>query len=235
MIAAVVVTALTTGWAGVRDLVSRIAMWRVRLRWWKVALSPVLLLLAATGVLWITGQERPAVGDYARFSGTPVLAIGVFAAITLAAAIGEEVGWRGFALPRLQRRFSPLIATLILASLWWLWHLQFFFAELTLWPRPPWVSAPGHLHRHHLDLALQPHRRQPPPRDRLAWAGELSSVSRRQIGDHQHLAHGTRRTALGPRTGGTAPCPSLRSGRRRLPWAWSQSAPGSRDHIRTDD
>ena len=213
MIAAVVVTALTTGWAGVRDLVSRIAMWRVRLRWWKVALSPVLLLLAATGVLWITGQERPAVGDYARFSGTPVLAIGVFAAITLAAAIGEEVGWRGFALPRLQRRFSPLIATLILAPLWWLWHLQFFVAELTLGPGYlgylPLVTCIAIIltwlyNRTGGSLLLV-----------IVWHGLVNFVSvTAAVGDHQHLARGTRRTAPGPRTGGTAPCPNVRSGRR---------------------
>jgi membrane protease YdiL (CAAX protease family) len=40
-------------------------------------------------------------------------------------ALGEEVGWRGFALPRLQAQFSPLIASLIIALLWWPWHLPF--------------------------------------------------------------------------------------------------------------
>jgi membrane protease YdiL (CAAX protease family) len=60
--------------------------------------------------------------------------LALFVAITLAAAAGEEVGWRGYALPQLQRRFSPLSATLILAGLWWLWHLQFFVTESALGP-----------------------------------------------------------------------------------------------------
>ena len=178
-----------------------------------VAISPVLLLLVATGVLWISGEELPAVSNYARFSGTPVLATGAFAAITLAAAIGEEAGWRGFALPRLQRRFSPLIATLILAPLWWLWHLQFFIAELTLGPGYlgylPLVTCIAIIltwlyNRTGGSLLLV-----------IVWHGLVNFVSvTAAVGDHQHLARGTRRTAPGPRTGGTAPCPNVRSGRR---------------------
>jgi membrane protease YdiL (CAAX protease family) len=44
---------------------------------------------------------------------------------------GRRFGWRGFALPRLQHRFSPLIAALILAALWALWHLPLFFVIAT--------------------------------------------------------------------------------------------------------
>jgi membrane protease YdiL (CAAX protease family) len=57
--------------------------------------------------------------------------LGVFALIILVGAVGEEVGWRGFALPQLQRRFSPLVATAILAPLWWAWHLPQFFVLQT--------------------------------------------------------------------------------------------------------
>ena len=47
--------------------------------------------------------------------------------ITFVGALGEETGWRGYALPQLQRRFSPLASSLILALVWFGWHLPQFF------------------------------------------------------------------------------------------------------------
>jgi membrane protease YdiL (CAAX protease family) len=103
-------------------------LWRVPARWWLVAVSPALFLLVALAGLWVTGRGLPAVAGFARFSGTPLLGlVGVFLMITLVGSLGEEVGWRGYALPQLQRRFSPLTATAILAPLWFCWHLPQFF------------------------------------------------------------------------------------------------------------
>jgi membrane protease YdiL (CAAX protease family) len=97
-------------------------------RWWLVAVSPVVFLLVALAGLRVAGQDLPAVADFGRFSGTPLLGlVGVFLMITFVGSLGEEVGWRGYALPQLQRRFSPLVATVILAPLWFCWHLPQFF------------------------------------------------------------------------------------------------------------
>jgi membrane protease YdiL (CAAX protease family) len=41
-------------------------------------------------------------------------------------SLGEETGWRGYALPRLQQRHSPLVATVVLAAIWVLWHAPLF-------------------------------------------------------------------------------------------------------------
>jgi len=56
-----------------------------------------------------------------------------FLFIFLFIGLGEEPGWRGFALPQLQTKYSPLIASLILASVWALWHLPLVGNEF---PRP---------------------------------------------------------------------------------------------------
>jgi membrane protease YdiL (CAAX protease family) len=130
-VAAVIVIAVTTGVSGLRDLGSRMLRWRVRLRWWLVALSPAGFLALAWVVLWVFGSDLPEVADFGRFTGTPTWGLlGVLLMITLVGSLGEEVGWRGYALPELQRRFTPLSATLLLALLWFSWHIpQFFIIE----------------------------------------------------------------------------------------------------------
>ncbi len=126
-IAAVVVTAWTMGRPGVRELLARIVRWRVPLRWWLAAVSPAVFLGLALIVMVAAGKALPSVADFGQFSGTPSIGlVGVLLLIFLG-AIGEETGWRGYALPQLQRRFSPLTSTLILALLWFGWHVPQFF------------------------------------------------------------------------------------------------------------
>jgi CAAX protease family protein len=117
-VAAIAVTAWTTGRTGLRDLLARLVRWRVAPRWWLVAVSPVAFGGLGLAVLAISAPRMPAVAGFGRFSGTPAIGLlGVFLLITFVGSLGEETGWRGFALPNLQRRFSPLTATLILAAL----------------------------------------------------------------------------------------------------------------------
>jgi uncharacterized protein len=126
-IAAVVVTAWTLGRPGVHDLLARIARWRVPLRWWLAALSPAAFLGLALIAMAATGQALPSAADFGQFSGIPAIGlVGVLLLITFVGALGEETGWRGYALPQLQLRFSPLTSSLILAVLWFGWHLPQF-------------------------------------------------------------------------------------------------------------
>jgi membrane protease YdiL (CAAX protease family) len=132
LVAAFVVTAWTTGRAGMRELLARIGRWRVGPRWWLVAVSPLAFLVVTMAGLRAAGEDLPAAADFGRFSGTPpVGVVGALLVITFVGSLGEETGWRGFALPRLQRRLGALTATLILAPLWWLWHLPQFFVIAT--------------------------------------------------------------------------------------------------------
>ena len=68
-------------------------------------------------------------GVLRQFGGSSGAAAFLFVLATVASSVGEEVGWRGYALPQLQRRFRPLPATLVLGLLWWLWHLEFFIID----------------------------------------------------------------------------------------------------------
>jgi membrane protease YdiL (CAAX protease family) len=130
-IAAVVVTACTMGRPGVRDLLARMARWRVPGRWWLVAVSPVAFLALALILMAAAGKALPNVAEFGRFSGTPAIGLAGVLLIIFAGALGEETGWRGYALPQLQRRFSPLASSLILAVFWFGWHVPQFFLIAT--------------------------------------------------------------------------------------------------------
>lgn len=65
---------------------------------------------------------------------TPLLFIQI---LFIGGALGEEIGWRGFAYPRMYKIISPLLATLILGGLWSLWHLPLFFMEGTVQSNMP--------------------------------------------------------------------------------------------------
>lgn len=126
MVAALVVAAVT---GTLRPLLRSMLRVRVPLRWWAVALSPLALLAIALLADVMTGSELPAPAAFAEMSGLPsaIGVVGVALAVLLVNGFGEETGWRGFALPLLQRRFSPLTAMLVLAVIWAGWHLPMFF------------------------------------------------------------------------------------------------------------
>jgi CAAX protease family protein len=126
-IAAVVVTAWTMGRPGVGDLLARMARWRVAVRWWLWAVSPAAFLGLALIAMVVAGKALPGVAEFGQFSGTPAVGLVGVLLLLLAGALGEETGWRGYALPQLQRRFSPLASSLILAVLWFGWHVPQFF------------------------------------------------------------------------------------------------------------
>jgi membrane protease YdiL (CAAX protease family) len=125
--AAVILTARRDGRPGLRNLAARMLRGRVAPRWWLFAVSPLLVLFTVMGVDAALGQPMPALEDFAVFSGLPAgWGVVAVAAAVLVGGFGEETGWRGYALPQLQRRRSPLVATLIVALLWVGWHAPMF-------------------------------------------------------------------------------------------------------------
>jgi membrane protease YdiL (CAAX protease family) len=132
MLAAFVVTAWTTGAVGMRELLARMGRWRIGWLWWLAVVSPLVFFVLVLGVMVAVGADIPSGGDFARFSGVPVGIgfVGLAVVVILVNGFGEEVGWRGYALPQLQHRFSPLAASLIIAVFWVGWHIpQFWFLD----------------------------------------------------------------------------------------------------------
>src|SRR5215217_4024503 len=116
---AIVLTAIVLGRGSLRKLLGRLLIWRVDPGWYLVMiLGPVAL---AGGVVALNAL----MGGPALSLGMPLLGVAVFLAFSIfpGSALGEEIGWRGYALPRLQAGRSALSASLLLAPIWALWHL----------------------------------------------------------------------------------------------------------------
>src|SRR5215211_8730291 len=128
LIAALIVIPLTQGRSGLRELGSRMIRWRVRWYWYAAALGiPLTVLLVTVGLNVALGAGAPSLG--ATSLSTILVVFAVRLIDPLDGPLGEEPGWRGFALPGLQGGRSPLVATMILAVLVVGWHLPLFFIE----------------------------------------------------------------------------------------------------------
>ena len=130
-LSAILLTYLTQGPEGRRDYWCRVIdLKRVGARWYAVIflLPPVYCGLAVlTGVL--TGGGLPSFETATDFLSNPVKIL-PFAIFTLFyGPIPEELGWRGYALDRLQEKWSALTSSLILGAVWSLWHLPMFFMK----------------------------------------------------------------------------------------------------------
>jgi membrane protease YdiL (CAAX protease family) len=129
LLAALIVTGSTGSVAGLRELVGRMVRWRVGLGWFLIALfSPALLFLLAIMIVRAWNGVWADFNQFGRILELPGLgwmAAWIFWTVTF--GIGEETGWRGCALPRLQKDRSALSATLILCVLWAFWHVPMFF------------------------------------------------------------------------------------------------------------
>jgi membrane protease YdiL (CAAX protease family) len=121
--AALVIIGLTDGRAGYRDLLARLTRWRVGWTWWVVALGTPLAVLAVAALANVTFWDAPA----PDLAGMAWADIGLLFALRfvnpLDGPLGEEPGFRGYAVPHLQQRWSPLRSAGLLGAFAALWHL----------------------------------------------------------------------------------------------------------------
>jgi len=127
LVAALIVVGATSGWTGLRAWASRIIRCRVGWRWYAAALGlPLTVLLVTVALNVAFGAPAPSSAQLGSVSG-----LALIFAVRLVdpndGPLGEEPGWRGFALPGLQAGRSPLIATLVLGLLVAGWHLPLAF------------------------------------------------------------------------------------------------------------
>jgi membrane protease YdiL (CAAX protease family) len=127
-LAAIVLVVVEGRKGGFRELLGRFLIWRVGLQWWAIALFfAVIPSVAGLYLFDLLG------GPPVDWSELPPLytVVPMFILFTIAAGIGEEFGWRGFLLPRLQTRRSALVSSLIIGVMWAIWHIPLFFIQGT--------------------------------------------------------------------------------------------------------
>jgi len=133
-LSAVIMTATTEGRDGVRRLLGRLALWRVGMPWYLFSLLGVPLIMLL-GTMIYSGN-LPNLGAL----GGPSYLLSYLATYVFVMALGgplfEEIGWRGFALARMEALHGPLLASVILGVLWALWHLPEFLV-------PSWAASSG--------------------------------------------------------------------------------------------
>ncbi|HEX6384511.1 MAG TPA: type II CAAX endopeptidase family protein [Anaerolineae bacterium] len=129
MLAALIVTQMTEGSRGIRRLFSGLFKWRVGWGWVLFSVfSPIAMFVLAALAMRFTTGEWPNLYLLGEVDYLPYLGIvGALILWFLTWGLGEEVGWRGFALPRLQKDHSALTATIILGVFHAFWHLPAFF------------------------------------------------------------------------------------------------------------
>jgi len=126
LVAAVGTEALTRGRGAVMDLLRRVVKARIGWGWGLLALSPLALYAVVALVVHVATGVRMSIVDLGTINFLPPVGLAVLPFWVLTAGLGEETGWRGFALPRLQARHSALTASLLLGALWAGWHVPFF-------------------------------------------------------------------------------------------------------------
>jgi membrane protease YdiL (CAAX protease family) len=140
-IAVAVVLGLAGDRVGLRQAFSGFLKWKVGVQWYLVAIGlPLSLSLLTGGLYFLFGGNLVAGGP-----DVPALTAGTFLGSLLSnlvfGPLGEEAGWRGFALPRLQRRFNALVSSLILGAIWAPFHIPMWLADTGLEVVPFWAFS----------------------------------------------------------------------------------------------
>jgi membrane protease YdiL (CAAX protease family) len=132
-IAAISVVAFSTGASGVRSLLSRLPLWRCSSGWYGFLIFGIPAIFVAGSLVKGSIFSEPFPFE---ILGATLSAIGFMVVLGPV----EEIGWRGLALPLLQRKMAPLWAGLILGLIWGLWHLPTYFLSGT--PKIAWSFTP---------------------------------------------------------------------------------------------
>ena len=121
-----------------------VSIQRVPTRWWLFAVGTPLALLGLAFAVLAIGPGTPVLAAFGRTAGLPEWGVLFVWAAFVVGGIGEETGWRGYALPLLRRQHGLLKSSLLLVPIWAGWHLPLFFLLKSYRDLGP-VAVPGFL------------------------------------------------------------------------------------------
>lgn len=125
-VAALIVAGAFYRWHGIKELLARYLPWRARWSDYFIAvLLPVSLMVVAAMINLLLGAHPSAATRLQSWADL----VPRFVFIFLFIGLGEETGWRGFALPELQKCFSPFVASLVVGVFWAAWHIPLMGVE----------------------------------------------------------------------------------------------------------
>jgi len=128
-LAAFLIVLIIGGRRGFVDLLRPFGRWRVGLKLWAFAiLGPAVLYLIGLGIHLLVGGEAPPFIMIREELHLLPLYLVLVVLMPWQGPVGEEFGWRGYALPKLQPKYGPVIASLVIGVIWGIWHLPSFFA-----------------------------------------------------------------------------------------------------------
>jgi membrane protease YdiL (CAAX protease family) len=128
-LAGIVLTAVEGRKGGVRELLKRGLIWRVGIQWWAFAL--LFAIIPSVAGLYLFNLFGGPTVDWSGL-GPLYSVVPMILFLTIFAGMGEEFGWRGFAMPRLQTRYNALVSSIIIGVLWGIWHIPLYFLEGSL-------------------------------------------------------------------------------------------------------
>jgi CAAX protease family protein len=123
-VAFVLVIGILEGSGGIGKLFRKFIQFKLAARWYLAALIPFGLAFTAAGIYQLAGESAPGGSNLSLPFWIRLVVVNLLAGPT-----GEETGWRGFALPRLLERHSPLKAGIILGIIWDFWHLPLWLTS----------------------------------------------------------------------------------------------------------
>ena len=120
-------TGLLEGRAGMGRLLRRMFQWRAGITWYVAAMFTIPAIMIAALAISVLLGNSPGTTPFLQWWLPLALPFVLVIGVLTGGPLEEEPGWRGYALPRLQALWNPLIGTLVLGAIWSCWHLPLFF------------------------------------------------------------------------------------------------------------
>jgi len=131
-LAAIIIAAIVDGKVGLEKLLLPLKKWRVGPQWYLIVLFGPAITMIVSIVLYDafrSGENSSGIEQIRSMIGGHFIVLLAIFFYQFSIVWGEEIGWRGYALPRLQNTYHPILASVILGVLWGLWHLPSFWMD----------------------------------------------------------------------------------------------------------